>query len=122
MTPPKRFLIVDDEPAVCDMLSVYVQLAGHTAATAFSAQAARAHLLYERPDVLLLDIMLPDSTGIDLCRELRHHPVTTDKPIIVISAYAPPLIEEALQAGASLYLTKPVKLVEFRSALRHFGL
>lgn len=122
MTQHKRFLIVDDEPAVCEILSTYLRIAGHSAATAYSAQAARDLLLYERPDALLLDIMLPDINGIELCRELRQHPVTADKPIIMVSAYAPPLIDEALKAGATLYLSKPVKLAEFRHILNSLGL
>lgn len=122
MSAPKRFLIVDDEPAVCEILAIYVRMAGHSAVEAYSARAARDLLLYERPDVVLLDIMLPDVNGIELCRELRQHPVTADKPIVVISAYTPPLIEQAQQAGASLYLSKPIKLVDFRDLLKRLGL
>ncbi|MCS7070954.1 MAG: response regulator [Anaerolinea sp.] len=122
MTASRRFLIVDDEPAICEILATYVRIAGHSAALAHSAQAARDLLLHERPDVVLLDIMLPDVNGIELCRELRQHPVTADRPIIVISAYAPPLIEQALQAGADSYLSKPVKLADFRGALGRLGL
>jgi CheY-like chemotaxis protein len=122
MSEPRRFLIVDDEPAVCEILATYVRIAGHSAAFAYSARAARDLLLYERPDVVLLDIMLPDVSGIELCRELRHHPVTADKPIVVISAYTPPLIEQAQQAGASLYLSKPISLADFRNLLKRLGL
>lgn len=117
-----HFLIVDDEPAVCDLYAAFLKILGHTGVEAYSSQEARDKLRYEHPDAVLLDIMLPDTSGIDLCRELRQHPAIENRPIIVVSAYAPPLITEAYNAGASQYLVKPLKLVALKTTLIELGL
>lgn len=72
----------------------------------------------QRPDVLLLDMHLPDISGLELLHHLKLDPETRDIPVIVVSADAlPTQIEEALQAGAHRYLTKPVNVVELLEAL-----
>jgi len=117
-----HFLIIDDEPAICELYRKYLELLGHTATEAYSSQHARDQLLYHRPAAVLLDIMLPDMSGLDLCRELRQHPAVQDRPIIVISAYSPPLIAEAERAGANHYLSKPLKLQTLKALLNDLGL
>jgi CheY-like chemotaxis protein len=112
-----RILVVDDEQLIVDMLTAFLELLGHESIEAFSSNQARDRLAYADPDVILLDIQLPDMDGITLCRELRSVPATAELPIIVISAYAPPKIEEALKAGANGYLAKPIDLTKLRSAL-----
>src|SRR5215218_1087512 len=105
-----QILIVDDEHMIVDMLSTFLRLLGHDTVDAYSSRQARDRLAYLEPDAVLLDIMLPDTNGIDLCRELRAEAPTSELPIIIISAYAPPLIQEALAAGANGYLSKPINL------------
>src|SRR5215216_6220372 len=105
-----RILIVDDEHLIVEMLSTFLRLLGHQSIDAYSCRQAKDRLAYEEPDAILLDIMLPDSSGIDLCRELRAEAATAHLPIIIISAHAPPMIQQATEAGANAYLSKPINL------------
>lgn len=114
-------LIVDDDSMVCEMLGTFVRVLGHEPCEVGTGSEARAAALDRLPDVILLDIMLPDFSGLDLCRELRGTSATRDVPIIIISARTPPSTEEAFAAGASAYLTKPVGLASLRATLASAG-
>ncbi len=117
-----KILIVDDERLILEMLSAFVRIMGHEPVDAISSRQARERLAQIQPDVMLLDIMLPDTNGIDLCRELRQEAATAELPIIIISAHAPPKIREAEEAGATAYLSKPVNLQSLRAALSNIGI
>jgi DNA-binding response OmpR family regulator len=117
-----RILIVDDEYLTVEMLSTFLQLIGHEAVGAHSVRQARDKLAYVDPDVILLDIMLPDTNGLDLCKELRAAPQTATVPIIMISAHAPPMTAEATEAGASGYLIKPINLEKLKTVLTQAGI
>jgi CheY-like chemotaxis protein len=117
-----QILIVDDEHMIVDMLSTFLRLLGHETVDAYSSRQAKDRLAYLEPDVVLLDIMLPDINGIDLCRELKGEPSTAKLPIIMISAHAPPMIKEANEAGANGYLPKPINLQALRGALANVGI
>lgn len=116
-----KILIVDDEHLTTEMLSTFLRIIGHDAVEAFSCKQARDKLSYMHPDVILLDIMLPDMNGLELCRELRANPTTSSIPIIMISAHAPPMTREADTAGANGYLVKPINLSNLKSALATVG-
>jgi CheY-like chemotaxis protein len=117
-----KILIVDDEQLTIDMLTAYLGLIGHQAVGALSGRQAWDKLAYEEPAVILLDIMLPDTNGIDICRELRKNGKTSSLPIIMISAHAPPMMKEASAAGANGYLPKPIKLDALKAALANVGI
>ncbi|HLU08396.1 MAG TPA: response regulator [Oceanobacillus sp.] len=116
-----KILIVDDEHLTTEMLSTFLRIIGHDSEEAFSCKQARDKLAYVNPDVILLDIMLPDQNGLELCRELRHNPSTSSIPIIMISAHAPPMTREADSAGANGYLVKPINLANLKNALATVG-
>ncbi len=92
------------------MLSMFLKLSGHEPVGALSVNQAWDRLAYDRPELVLLDIMLPDGNGLEMCRDLRAKPETAALPIIMISAHAPPMIAEATKVGANGYLPKPIKL------------
>ena len=79
-------------------------------------------MAYEEPDAILLDIMLPDVNGLDMCRQLRSNPATAKLPIIMISAHAPPMFREADEAGATAYLVKPINLQNLKTTLANIGI
>ncbi|NWG17535.1 MAG: response regulator [Chloroflexi bacterium] len=112
-----KVLIVDDEHLTVEMLSSFLSLIGHQPVGAMSGRQMWDKLAYEDPDAILLDIMLPDSNGLDLCRELRHNAQTRHLKIIMISAYSPPMTKEAEAAGANGYLAKPINLDKLKQAL-----
>ena len=116
-----KILIVDDEPLTVEMLSTFLKLSGYEAVGALSCSQTWDKLAYEEPDAILLDIMLPDGNGLEVCQKLREEVRWADTPIIIISAHTPPMTAEATQAGASGYLVKPIKLDALRAALRDVG-
>lgn len=116
-----KILIVDDEPLTVDMLTMFLSLGGHSAVGALTVTQAWDKLAYEEPQAILLDIMLPDGNGLEMCRELRAKPETANLPIIMISAHAPPMTAEATQAGANGYLAKPIKLDALTAMLAKVG-
>jgi CheY-like chemotaxis protein len=117
-----KILIVDDEHMTIEMLATFLRIIGHQSLMASSSKQVWAKLAQEIPDGVLLDIMLPDVNGLDICRQLRQHPPTADLPIIMVSAYAPPLTKEAFEAGASAYLSKPISLQTLNKALLDVGI
>ena len=104
----KTILIVDDEAAIRDMLRVALEMANYRCIEAATAQQAHALLVDDKPDLVLLDWMLPNMSGIEFARRLRREPRTRSVPIIMLTAK----VEEnekilGLDAGADDYITKP---------------
>ncbi|MAS32629.1 MAG: hypothetical protein CL610_01400 [Anaerolineaceae bacterium] len=117
-----KILIVDDEPLTVEMLSTFLSLSGHQPIGALSTNQTWDKLAYEEPDAILLDIMLPDGNGLEICKKLREDSRWVTTPVIMISAHTPPMIEEAKQAGANSYLAKPIKLDSLRATLKEVGI
>jgi two-component system phosphate regulon response regulator PhoB len=104
----KRILIVEDEPAIRDMVAFALRKAGMEPAHAADARAAQGMIAERVPDLILLDWMLPGMSGLDLARRLRKEDLTRDVPIIMLTARG----EEAdrvggLEAGVDDYVVKP---------------
>lgn len=117
-----KILVVDDEYMTVEMLSTFLSLIGHQAIGALSGRQTWDKLAYEEPDLVLLDIMLPDDNGLEICRKLRRNAATAHLPIIMISAHFPPMTSEATIAGATGYLAKPIKLDALKAALTEAGI
>lgn len=116
-------LIVDDDAEVRELLAGYLGRNGYRTHTAGSAAAARRILATETPDLLVLDIMMPGESGLDLCRDLR---AASSLPIIMLTARGDPLDRiVGLEMGADDYLAKPFEprelLARIRSVLRRSG-
>jgi DNA-binding response OmpR family regulator len=108
MSLPARILTVDDEPDLIDLIRYHLELAGHEVITAASGWEALAHISRGRPDLVLLDLMLPDLDGFGVCEILRRDPVTATLPVIIISAWASGDSRNlGLELGALDYITKP---------------
>jgi two-component system KDP operon response regulator KdpE len=111
-----RVLVVDDEPQFLRALATNLRGAGYAVETVATAAEALAAAALDPPDAVILDLVLPDGTGTDVCRELR---TWSEAPIIVISAVGDE--EEkiaALDAGADDYVTKPFAIGELLARLR----
>ncbi|MEI6861191.1 MAG: response regulator [Verrucomicrobiota bacterium] len=101
-------LCVDDERDVTDLVRFLLTRAGCEVATAASGRAALAAVRARRPDLVLLDLMLPDIDGFGLCEILRREPVTTPIPVVMLTAWATPDAQaHGLGLGAIDYITKP---------------
>ena len=105
-----KILVIDDEEMTLEMLGTFLEMIGHQPLKAIDSRQGWSILGYEEPDAILLDIQLPDTNGLVMCKELRDNPETADIPIVMISAHSPPLIKEAEEAGADDYLAKPIRL------------
>jgi two-component system, OmpR family, KDP operon response regulator KdpE len=121
--PTARVLVIDDEPAIARALRPALQGHGFEVATAFTAAEGRSLLKVFKPDLVLLDLSLPDADGVDLAAELRGE---TSAPIIVLSVRDAERDKiSALDNGANDYVTKPFSMGELvariRVALRPLG-
>jgi len=106
-----RILFVDDDPYTLETLGKAVEVFGHQPLWATNGQEAMQAASQQAPDIIFLDMSLPDIGGIELIGKLRGVVSLTDTPILVLSA-SPELdaAELALKAGAQAYLNKPIRL------------
>ena len=116
--PLRRVLIVDDEPAVREMLAVALEMAGFEVREADNAQSALAEVIARIPDLMLIDWMMPNVSGLELCRRLRRNPDTADIPLILLTARGE---EDAKITGLEVaddYITKPFSPRELVARLK----
>lgn len=106
--PESTILIVDDEPAIRDMVGITLDLAGFISLSAANAPEAYISIIDHKPDLVLLDWMLPGGSGIELARRLRRDAVTANIPIIMLTAKASEDNKvQGLSEGVDDYVTKP---------------
>jgi DNA-binding response OmpR family regulator len=100
--------VVDDEPDILELVSLHLTRAGFTA-RAFATAAEFQHSLAKTiPDVVVLDLMLPDADGLDLCKQLKAAPRTAGVPVVMLTARGDELDRVlGLEIGADDYITKP---------------
>ena len=106
---PRRVLVVDDESTNLMLLQHALRKSGYVVDTARSAYEAKECLACKLPDIILLDISMPEVSGLDLLRELRQTTATMTIPVMLVSALTDTdTIVDGLQWGANDYITKPV--------------
>ncbi len=111
-----RILVVDDEEQILRALRTSLRAAGYDVETAATAEQARASAAMRPPDGVILDLVLPDGSGTEVCRELRSW---TTAPVVVLSAVGDEQEKvAALDAGADDYVTKPFGIDELLARLR----
>ena len=114
-----RILIVDDEPAIREMVAVALELADFDVLEADNAQRAHEYIVDERPDLVLLDWMLPSVSGIKLARRLKREDATAEVPIIMLTAKSEEDNKiQGLDVGADDYITKPFSTRELISRIK----
>ena len=109
----KQILLIEDEKSIRDMTAFALRRAGFEVSEAEDCRSGRAQISDRRPDLVLIDWMLPDSSGLELTRQLKRDPATAELPIILVTARA----EESdkvsgLDGGADDYVTKPFRTRE----------
>jgi two-component system KDP operon response regulator KdpE len=116
MTEGPRVLVVDDEPQIVRGLRVVLRNAGFRVDSAATKEEALDALSHRPPDAVLLDLVLPDGSGVDICRQVREW---SHVPIVVVSAVGDEREKvRALDAGADDYVTKPFGSQELAARLR----
>jgi two-component system KDP operon response regulator KdpE len=112
----RRILVVDDEPQILRALRTTLRGAGYTVDAAATAEEALAAAAANPPEAVILDLVLPDGDGTEVCRELR---TWSEAPIVVLSAVGDEQQKiAALDAGADDYVTKPFSVDELLARLR----
>jgi DNA-binding response OmpR family regulator len=115
----KKILIVDDDPDICQGMQVRLEYDGFDTCFAADAVAATTAAEKEQPDLIVLDLGIPEGEGFLVIEQLKMHPILGAIPIIVVSARdARANRERAIKAGATAYLQKPVDNAEFLAVIR----
>ena len=109
MVGPKRILLVDDDPLVQRVTSLTLQNLGYDVLTACDGEEGLSKAEKERPDLILLDIMMPKLSGFEVCKRVKADPKTRDIIVIMVTALNEPSdIERAAECGTDDYISKPV--------------
>jgi DNA-binding response OmpR family regulator len=114
----KCILVIDDEPDTADMFAEMMQLDGYRVLVSYGGAQALRLIARERPDLVMLDMMMPDVSGMHVLQFMRRDPRLEHIPVLVVSARSKrDDIQAGLEAGANQYLTKPVSYRELHSAV-----
>jgi DNA-binding response OmpR family regulator len=105
---PASVLVVDDDPDIRDLIGTRLWRAGYRVSVAADGSAALELVDRRRPDLVVLDEMMPGPSGLEVCRRLRDDPHTRDLPVLMVSAVInSTFLVEGEAAGANAYLAKP---------------
>ncbi len=115
----RKILVVDDEPHIVMMLEARLQKNGFEIATATSGAEALAQVKKSRPDLIVLDVMMPPPNGFEVCRMLKEDPVYKNIPVILLTAKSTERDQSlGVSAGADAYVTKPYTPEELLGQIR----
>jgi len=119
MTTPAKILVVDDTPQNVKLLADLLTVKGYAVVTASSGAQALEKVGKEQPDLVLLDVVMPEMSGYEVCRQIRDNPVTAMLPVVMVTALDP--MQErvkGIDAGADDFLTKPINQAELLARVR----
>lgn len=117
--PAPSVLVVEDEPAQREILTYNLEAEGFRVAQADNGEEALLLIAEETPDLIVLDWMLPNVSGIEVCRRLKSKPKTKGVPIIMLSARSEEVdLVRGLETGADDYMVKPYSVVELMARVR----
>lgn len=114
-----RILIVDDNPQNAELLEAYLETLGAQTLVAHDGLEAIAIVGRDKPDLILLDIMMPRMSGFEVCRKIKDDPAMRDTPIIMVTALNElGDVERGVESGADDFLSKPFEKQEFLARVR----
>ena len=114
----KTVMVIEDEPDTAEMFAEMMRVSGFRVLKMFSSTPAISMIAQEKPELIILDVMMPDVSGLDVLRYMHREPELAKIPVIVVSAKSMPSdIKTGLDAGASIYLTKPVGFRDLKQAV-----
>lgn len=104
-----RIFVIDDDPELLMMVGMILRRAGHETNLDSDSVEGAANVVNEKPDLLILDLMMPHMSGFEVCRKLRMHDDLRDMPIMILTARIQETDRQAaFEAGATDYMTKPI--------------
>jgi DNA-binding response OmpR family regulator len=119
MTSPKKILLVEDDPDIRAFLKTTLEMEDYTVLTAANGIKLISNIRVDRPDLILLDIMLPWVDGYELCKAVKAHPEYRRIPVVFVSVRnSPQEIRAGLACGADDYVTKPIDIDRFLATVR----
>ncbi len=114
----KTIVVVEDEPDTAEMFAEMMRLGGFDVIKTYGGTMALSLIVRVKPVAVVLDIMMPDLSGLEVLRYIRRDPRLEHIPVVVVSARSlPEDIQQGMEAGASLYLSKPVSFQDLKSAI-----
>jgi DNA-binding response OmpR family regulator len=115
----KKILVADDEKDIVDLIAFNLEREGFAVATARNGRQVMDRVRVDKPDLLILDLMMPEVTGEEVCRRIRSDTATVGLPIIILTAKADPVDRIiGLEIGADDYITKPFHIRELVARVR----
>ena len=116
--PNKTVLILEDEGDAAELFAEMMRVSGFRVLKVSNSAPAIDLISSEKPDLIILDIMMPGISGLDILHHMHHDPALTNIPVVVVSAKGTPAdIKRGMEAGAKIYLTKPVGFLELKEAV-----
>ena len=114
----QTIVIVEDEPDTAEMFAEMMRLSGYHVIKSHGGTRAIAQISEAMPAAVVLDLMMPDLSGLEVLRYMRRDPRLVEVPVVIVSAKSLPSdIKTGMDAGASMYLTKPVAFQDLKLAV-----
>lgn len=114
----RTVVVVEDEADAAEMFAEMMRVNGFRVVKSYSSGPAINIIANQMPDLVILDVMMPDVSGLEVLKFMRREPQLSQTPVIVISAKSMPSdIKTGMDAGASVYLTKPVGFLDLKQAI-----
>ena len=117
-TDQKTVIVIEDDLDAAEMFAEMMRVSGYNVIKTFTSTPAISIIQKEKPDVIILDIMMPDVSGLEVLRFIRREPELANTPVVIVSARGTPTdVKTGMEAGASAYLIKPVGFQDLQNAV-----
>jgi len=117
-TDQKTVIVIEDDLDAAEMFAEMMRVSGYQVIKTYSSTPAISLIKNEKPDVIILDIMMPDVSGLEVLRFIRREPELANTPVVIVSAKGTPTdVKTGMDAGASAYLIKPVGFQDLQNAV-----
>ena len=117
----RRILVVDDDPRLLHVVAMYLSIEGYEVDTAANGEEGLRLLEQKRPDLVILDVMMPGIDGLEACRRIKSNPETRSIPVVLFTALSrTDDVENGRAAGANRFINKPFSLIGLGAVIRSF--